>query len=1206
MSGFGWCVALAVMAASRVWGVTAPTAFHHVDNRWYTGIPSLAVSPVNGRLWATWYTSLTDQEDSYNYCILATSADDGETWKEVLVADPDGDGPLRAFDPEVWVAPDGRLKWTWTERRGTYASDPKKDELKMVSLPAEDEPSAPYPEARTIARGVMMCKPTVHRGEWLLPVAHWFEAPSSCIYATRDGVDFRLVGGATIPDPGSREYDEAALAEMPDGRLRMFIRSSTGLLESFSSDAGRTWTDARRSKVVHATSRIFVSRLKSGNLLMVRHGRLEERLTARGRLTAYVSRDGGESWEGGLSVDARASLSYPDGCELNDGRIAIVYDCDRIGRRAVLMATFTEADVLAGRDVSGKCTSNRVVSCSGTGGSGVDARAGRYLLPDGKRAFRLADFSVRGDESNAVVKTSRGGRPTVEWSAQSWPRGVTLKWDGSESVVSFPGISEALRDAADRLIARVDVNLLCHGLDGTLSVQVVTDGGVFETPYAEDRVRGGVTLRVDCPAPPKDIRFKVSGTGHFTVRFVDAVSPAAPGGTGFVAAKPVWPEGRARVMNDFVTFGGSFEASASDACILRLTGSTCYRVRLNGSFLAFGPARGPKGMFRVDEIPLAGRLADGSNRIEVDVQGANVNSYEYMDQPSFLQAEIVCGERALIATGSGFEAYDAHEHVRKVPRFDFQRLFAEAYRIGKTDRSERLALEPRPAVRLLPRRVPLPTYEIDRSFRRVKTVRRRYDPSAKVLTEREITLVGRNGYKGYRPEEFEVDVNSEIQRYRADPSGAIEASVWRGRKVSAGFVGLEVRCTRPGRLVVFQSEMERPDLAGAANDGGYAAFWDITEPGDYVLESFVPNAAMFVETFMHGGAAEVESVWVHEFKSPLPFNRKFSGTDPDLRLIYDAAAETLAQNAVDIYTDCPDRERAAWIGDTFFTGRAGKHLIGSTVVEDAFLENYALAERFDDIAAGALPMVYPGDHPDTVFIPNFCMWFGRQVAEYAKRGGDPAIVAALKPKLLGFVRFIDGYLNAEGLLENLPSWVFLEWSRASDPELVRGVNYPSNMQYAGLLEALAELYGDKSLGERAVELRRTIRAKSWNGEWFRDCAGREDCTECCQYYAFFFGVADFMRDRELWERLVVKCGPLRDAKAVCPELAPANSIFGYLMRFDMLLRTGRRDVLEREAKAYFLPMAKATGTIWENKDARGSNSHGLSSIAACFVDPSID
>ena len=58
-----------------------------------------------GRLWATWYAGETPGEDQNNYVVLTTSGDGGETWQEVLVVDPDGPGPVRAFDPEIWMVP---------------------------------------------------------------------------------------------------------------------------------------------------------------------------------------------------------------------------------------------------------------------------------------------------------------------------------------------------------------------------------------------------------------------------------------------------------------------------------------------------------------------------------------------------------------------------------------------------------------------------------------------------------------------------------------------------------------------------------------------------------------------------------------------------------------------------------------------------------------------------------------------------------------------------------------------------------------------------------------------------------------------------------------------------------------------------------------------------------------------------------------------
>ncbi|MEQ9210909.1 MAG: sialidase family protein, partial [Pseudomonadales bacterium] len=81
---------------------------HPATERQITGISSLAIGE-DGRLWATWYTGITPEEDQNNYVVLATSGDEGETWKEDLVVDPDREGPVRAYDPELWVDPTGKL-----------------------------------------------------------------------------------------------------------------------------------------------------------------------------------------------------------------------------------------------------------------------------------------------------------------------------------------------------------------------------------------------------------------------------------------------------------------------------------------------------------------------------------------------------------------------------------------------------------------------------------------------------------------------------------------------------------------------------------------------------------------------------------------------------------------------------------------------------------------------------------------------------------------------------------------------------------------------------------------------------------------------------------------------------------------------------------------------------------------------------------------
>ena len=153
--------------ALQGFGVMLPDEAHVWSTRKHEGVPAIAVSPKSGRLWATWFGGPTDCEDSNNYVILATSADRGKSWKQVLIHDPDGAGPLRAFDPQVWIAPDGKLRWTWNERKVPVRNgDNYRNSclhwfactacLHSVSLDADNEPVPPYPEPIRIASGVML------------------------------------------------------------------------------------------------------------------------------------------------------------------------------------------------------------------------------------------------------------------------------------------------------------------------------------------------------------------------------------------------------------------------------------------------------------------------------------------------------------------------------------------------------------------------------------------------------------------------------------------------------------------------------------------------------------------------------------------------------------------------------------------------------------------------------------------------------------------------------------------------------------------------------------------------------------------------------------------------------------------------------------------------------------------------------------------
>jgi len=385
------------------------TPLHAVTNRAHVGISSLAVSP-GGRLWATWYAGVTPSEDQNNYVILSTSADDGKTWKEVLIVDPDEGGPRRTFDPELWMAPDGTLRWSWTDRVMPY-KNVKSDGLWMLTLAdPESEPPKNLTPVR-IAKGVMMCKPIVlSTGEWALPVATWYADPSSRMIVSADrGKTWLERGGATMPK-ADRLFDEHEFVERKDGSLWCLSRCKSGIREAVSSDRGKTWSPLEPSKIKHTSSRFFISRLASGNLLLVKHGPIGTQ-TGRSHLTAYVSKDDGATWAGGLLLDERNGVSYPDGQQVKNGLIYLTYDFDRTRSREILFATFREEDVLAGKAVSPDVRLRQLIS-KGSGG-----------VPPAVPAVKPNKDGV------ALAAEGAGALDTSEWKSEPLKPGVKLFTD---------------------------------------------------------------------------------------------------------------------------------------------------------------------------------------------------------------------------------------------------------------------------------------------------------------------------------------------------------------------------------------------------------------------------------------------------------------------------------------------------------------------------------------------------------------------------------------------------------------------------------------------------------------------------------------------------------------------------------------------------------------------------------------------------------
>jgi hypothetical protein len=344
---------------------THPGPEYFARARKWQGIPSIERAP-NGRLWAIWYTG-GEGEGPENHVVLVTSADDGQTWSEpkVVIAPP---GRVRAYDPNVWHDPLGRLWVFWAQsldwfdgRCGVWAI--------MTENSTVENPL--WNPTRRLANGIMMNKPTVlSNGNWLLPAAVWdsrqpklpelaTERRSNVIASTDQGETWVLRGGAEIPD---RTFDEHSIVELNDGALWLLARARYGVGESFSIDQGASWSPGQPSAISGPNSRFFIRRLRSGRLLLVNHFQF----VGRSHLTARLSEDDGASWFGGLLLDERNNVAYPDGVEATDGRIFVIYDHERYMEKEILLAIFREEDVIQQKCDCEYCRLRGLVNRAGT------------------------------------------------------------------------------------------------------------------------------------------------------------------------------------------------------------------------------------------------------------------------------------------------------------------------------------------------------------------------------------------------------------------------------------------------------------------------------------------------------------------------------------------------------------------------------------------------------------------------------------------------------------------------------------------------------------------------------------------------------------------------------------------------------------------------------------------------------------------------
>jgi alpha-L-rhamnosidase len=419
-------------------------------------------------------------------------------------------------------------------------------------------------------------------------------------------------------------------------------------------------------------------------------------------------------------------------------------------------------------------------------------------------------------------------------------------------------------------------------------------------------------------------------------------------------------------MQEEMNILASFEATAADlhGAMIHICAADFYRLYVNGKFVAFGPARAARGYTRADRIDLSPYHSDDGNAIQIQVMHYRCRNFISPMQPGFLLCEVERNGEVLLATGYDFNCFLDTSRVQKVPRYSYQRHFEEVWDLGESCRQ--VPVETVSCPTILDRRAPYPHYEDILLYTARSKGQLAFDPE--IVPNRDFYSIAISNRWGRFPREEEVTHPYEwVQSHRQNLTDRQidlpvvlhtgEYAVFDLGHIETGFIMLNAIAQEDTNLIVAFSEDSPGDEFAFTNMHVHNVV-EVTLPAgqqEHFL-SFEPYVFRYAMVALRSGCLMLDSFGVKTFIADVTAVKMPDIADEELRSVYEAAVRTYTHNAVDAFIDCPSRERAGWLCDSYFTAKSEYALFGDAKVEDAFLENFRLFDGDEGLPKGMLPI----------------------------------------------------------------------------------------------------------------------------------------------------------------------------------------------------------------------------------------------------------
>ena len=328
---------------------------------------------------------------------------------------------------------------------------------------------------------------------------------------------------------------------------------------------------------------------------------------------------------------------------------------------------------------------------------------------------------------------------------------------------------------------------------------------------------------------------------------------------------------------------------------------------------------------------------------------------------------------------------------------------------------------------------------------------------------------------------------------------------------------------------------------------------------------------------------EITDIHLVESRYPLEMESAFvSKDDASLQDIRRICARAMQMCCHEMLFDCPYYEQQMYPGDT----RVQLNVISAMTRDDRMvkraIELYDLGTRDD----GQCPFNWPtrGTQEGATYTLCYLLMYGDYVMNHADRDWLRARLPGLRKSMAG----IEIYENADGLLENMPGWQFMDWvvgwdrnGTAPGGRFGEGVNAEANLFWSLAMRSAA--LTERTLGnelqarywdEKRAKLNAKIVETFWCGARgiFADTPEMKDFSEHAQCLALLGDVVSGERARVCFNHLISD-----------PDLKRTTVYFNFYL-FETYFKFGRGDLFQKRLDLWREYVKKGLTTTQESPD----------------------